>query len=305
MAMVQDPAVQRRRLRAELRKARNAAKVTQRDVAKAMAWSPSKVTRIEGGEVGISKTDLLALLSYYGIRDKRQIEELIELAQTSRKQRWSEYRDIIDPEFLVYLGHESVASVLRQYQLLLVPGLLQTEEYARAILSGVYDSDSQLIDRTWQARLERQELLERDDPPQLYFILDEAVVRRVVGGPDVMQRQLERLAELGARPHISIQIVPFSAGAHQGMRGPATILEFPDANGDDVIFMENSRGGGRGDLTTRDRPEGTGPYYDTFVQMEDIASPPEEIDAIVEKLIADLKSGTGLLSTAPAPAAES
>jgi len=298
MALVQDPAVQRRRLRTELRKARTNAKRTQKEVAEALSWSVSKVTRIEGGDVGISKTDLQALLTFYGVRDKRTIDELTELAQTSRKQRWGEYRDLMNPEFMVYLGHESAASTIRQYQPTLIPGLLQTEEYAKAILTGTYREDPQIADRKWQARQERQEILERPDPPDIEVVIDESAARRLVGGREGMRRQLERLKELGTRPNVSIQIVPFSAGAHPGLRGPATILSFPDAADDDVIFLEGTRGDGGGDLTTRDRPEGTSPYYEAFFDLQDLATRPEDIVEVIDKLIADLDKADTLPFTA-------
>lgn len=289
MAVVQDPAVQRRRLRTELRKARTNAKYTQRDVAEAMSWSVSKVTRIEGGDVGVSKNDLLALLTFYGIRDKRQIDDLVDLAQGSRKQPWSAYRDIMDPEVMVYLGHEGAASVIRQYQPLLIPGLLQIEEYAKSVMVDVYGNEPNEIDLAWQARQERQEVFDREDPPTTSFIIDESAVRRLVGGVQVMRRQLEQLKMMGSLPHIEIQVVPLSAGAHPGMRGPATILSFRDAADDDVIFLEGTRGDGQGSLTTRDRPEGSAPYLTTFFDLQDIASRPEDIVEVMDRFIAELE----------------
>src|SRR5438477_3975398 len=129
-----DPTVQRRRLRAELRSARTEAGLTQRQAAEALDWSPSKLLRIENGSVSISTTDLKALLALYGIQDPVKIEELVRMAQSARRHTWSAYRDVFSHEFIVYLGYESSASIIRQVEPLLIPGLLQTEEYADVIL---------------------------------------------------------------------------------------------------------------------------------------------------------------------------
>lgn len=198
------PAIQRLQLRTELRRARNEIGLTQRQVAAAMEWSPSKLLRIEAGEVGISVHDLRPLLGLYQISDDSVVERLLGLARGSRKMPFTEYRDIYGQQFLNFLAMESSAFVTRAFQPLTVPGLLQTEEYAAEMIKA-YSSErfsAPQLQRLLEGRMLRQETLERDDG-EAYFILDEAVLRRQVGGPRVMRMQLRRLAELAAHPRLS------------------------------------------------------------------------------------------------------
>jgi transcriptional regulator with XRE-family HTH domain len=275
----QTPEYMRRRLRVELKQARQAAGFTQKDVAKALEWSPSKIIRIEAGEVAVTPTDLRVLLDHYGVRDKRRIDDLIVLARASRKQPWNDYRDVYTPQSLTLFGYEPSASIIREFEPLVVPGLLQTEEYARAILVDTYGKDKETLDRVVEARLERQELLDRNPPPEMFFILDEAVIRRAVGGIGVMRRQLNQLGALGSRPNISIQIVPFTVGAHFGLRGPFTILEFPDPNDDDLLYLENTGG----EVTTREDPKLTADYLQAFWDLEAQATDRRDLGAVLKE----------------------
>jgi transcriptional regulator with XRE-family HTH domain len=264
------PIVRRRRLRAELRAARLKAKLTQEQVASALDWSLSKVIRIEAGSVGISTTDLKALLSAYGIDDQDHVDKLVALGKAARERGWwSNYRDVLSTELLHLIEYESAAAITRNFEPLLVPGLLQTEEYARAILPDHAPTDS--VEGLVKIRMKRQELLDRPDGPLLFFILDEAVIRRLVGGKDAMRRQLVRLVELGRRPNVTIEVVPFSAGAHPGLRGPFVVLEFPDPEDDDVLYLENSGG----DLISREEPDQVLPYREAFEQLREISLRPE------------------------------
>jgi transcriptional regulator with XRE-family HTH domain len=287
-----DPAVQRRRLRVELRRLRQDAGMTQKDVAQAMDWSTSKLIRIESGDVGISSNDLRVLLDHYGVKEKRRVDSMLDMARTARKESWSDYRDVVKPAFLTYLGFESSAQLIRTYEPLLVPGLLQTEEYARAVLTQAYGSTGLAVERQWQARQRRQELLEREHPPKIFFVLDEAVIRRQVGGPGAMRRQLERLKLVSAQPHISLQVLPFAAGAHPGMRGPFVLLEFPDPNDDDLLYLEHVTG----DTTVRDVPDQTSPYIDLFYLLEEKALSPEETLALLDRVIEEMAGNQDLRS---------
>lgn len=282
----EDPAVQRRRLRVELRKLRQDAGMTQRDVAKAMDWSTSKLIRIESGDVGISSNDLKVLLAHYGVKEKRRIDTMVEMARTARKETWSEYRDVLHPAFLTYLGYESSARLIRNYQQLLIPGLLQTEEYARAVLTDVHGITGRPQERHWQARQRRQELHERENPPKMFFVIDEAAIHRQVGGPGAMRRQVERLKQLSTEPHITLQILPFTAGAQPGMRGPFVLLEFADPNDDDLLYLEHVTG----DTTTRDVPEDTGPYLDVFYLLEEKALSPDDSRSLLDRVIQEMAS---------------
>ncbi|WP_328436809.1 helix-turn-helix domain-containing protein [Streptomyces sp. NBC_00444] len=235
------PAIQRLQLRIELRQARNRCAMTQRQVAKAMEWSPSKLLRIEAGEVGISINDLRLLLRLYSISDESEVERLLELARGSRKMPFVEYRDIYAQHFLDFLAMESSAFVTRSFQPLAVPGLLQTKEYAAEIIR-VYSADGfseQQRERMLEGRMLRQETLERDDA-EVYFVLDEAVLRRQVGGPGVMRAQLRRLAELAAHPRRQIMILPFSCGL-LASQGPFTLFEF-DEGLRPFVYLENLQG---------------------------------------------------------------
>ncbi|WP_020116290.1 helix-turn-helix transcriptional regulator [Streptomyces canus] len=281
-------ALQRLRLRTELRKARTRAGLTQRQVAAKMEWSSSKLIRIEAGEVGISVNDLRPLLAAYGITESRRVEPLLDLARNSRKMPFSEYRDLFGKEFLQYLAFESSASIIRQFNSLQLPGLLQTEEYGRAIMRSYSTSVAEeTLDRYIEARLLRQELLMSDEGSQLFFILDESVVRRQVGGRGVMRAQLERLAELAVRPRISVLILPFSAGAHAGMQGPFTHFEFEADEMPDSMYVENPRG----DSYTSSDPEETGRYLERFWDLEDLCIK-EGVPDLLRRMAGRLEEGS-------------
>lgn len=279
VAGYEDPVVQRRRLRLELRQLRHSAGVSQRDAARAMEWSVSKLIRIENGEVSISSNDLRALVAFYGVADLEHVERLVELARSSRRGSWSEFRDVHSPAFLAYLGYEASAWNIRAFETRLVPGLLQTEEYTRAVLRGLGVSDAQ-VERVVVSRQRRQEIHDRPSPPRMFFVLDEAVVRRQIGGPAVMRRQLERLLEWAREGHITLQVLPFGAGAHPGMLEPFILIEFQDPTDDLMMFAESVD-----TLTSRDSPEETGRYLATFFQIEETALTPEASVELLEELV--------------------
>jgi len=243
MAEVQGSVIQRGRLTRELRRIRKDAGMTQEQVAAAMEWSLSKLIRIEGGGVSISVSDLKSLLARYQITDEDHVEELVALARAARQRSWfTAFRDVTSPQYVTFVGYEAAASIIRQFEPTLIPGQLQTEEYARAVTLE-YAADR--ADKLVEIRIRRQELLE--EPGRLFFfILDEAAIQRQVGAPTnpgIMRRQLRKLAETARQPNITIEIVPFSAGVHPGMKGPFTVLEFP-GDDEDVLYLENARGGG-------------------------------------------------------------
>ena len=279
----QDPAALRRRLMRELRRYRNEAGMTQKDVAEAMDWSPSKVIRIESGAVAVSTNDLRVLLSHYKVQDPAVVEDLIQTAKNSKRSTWNEYRDVITPVAATYFGYEASASIIRQFEPQVIPGLLQTEEYARALLRDVYGLDGDRIERHWRIRQERQELLDRDKLPEMFFILDEAVLRREVGGSKIMNRQRARLEELGAMPSISVQVIPFGRGGYPGLPGPFILLEFLD--NDTVLYLES-----RSETVTRDDPDEIGKYLDAFQGMELVATPRSGLPEVISKV----KSGERL-----------
>jgi transcriptional regulator with XRE-family HTH domain len=284
MATAPDPSVQRRRLRTELRKARDAAGMKQADVAKAMDWSPSKLIRIESGHVSISTNDLRALLDYYKVKDRGRVATLLELAKSSRAGSfYDQYAGHLKAGFREYLAYEASASVIRQWEPILVSGLLQTEEYARAILQHTYGVDERDSERLWAVRQHRQELHDREDPPEMRFLIDESAVRRHVGRDGkTMLRQIERLLEFGALDHVTIQVLPFSAGANQGMAGSFILLEFSDPDLDDLVHLESID-----EVTIRDDSELIARYLDRFQALEEQALSPEDTVAFLEKLVGE------------------
>jgi transcriptional regulator with XRE-family HTH domain len=265
----------------ELRRARDAAGLKQTEVARAMDWSPSKLIRIERGDVSISTNDLRALLNHYGVKDRGRISGLLELARSARGASfYDQYADLLKPGFKEYLAYEASASVIRQYDPVLVPGLLQTEEYGRALFEGVGRLGPEDVDNAWAVRQHRQEVLDRESPPEMLYVLDEAALQRQVGGARVMRHQLERIKEFTAEPHASIQIIPFLRGAHPGMAGNFVLLEFADPSMDDLVHLESMN-----ETTIRDDTELIARYLDRFVQLEELALTPEDSTDFLDELI--------------------
>lgn len=234
----QDPIFQRERLRDRLRKAREATGLKQRQVAESLEWSPSKVIRIENGTVGVSITDVRVLLAHYEVTDQEQVREITAMARAAKQPPWwAPYRGVANSEYLTYVSYETSASVVRNFETNLVPGLLQTEEYAKAVIEDE-NANALLLD----LRLERQDRLIRPDGPELFFIMDESVIRRGVGNQGIMRNQLERFLALNELPNISIMVIPFSAGIYPQFRSPYVIFEFADSGDDLVAYLENPDG---------------------------------------------------------------
>jgi transcriptional regulator with XRE-family HTH domain len=267
------PLVERRRLRDELRQARLDADLTQEAVAKEMDWSISKIIRIETGAVGISTNDLYALLRLYKIRDPQRVKELIARGREARKQTWySKYRPILTSTYFQYIEYETSASIIRSYEEILVPGLLQTEEYAASITQEYRPNvTAKTVRALVEVRMKRQELLlGRPNPPLLFFILDEAVIRRLLGDDSVRNEQLKKLVNMAERPEIVIEIIPFSTGIHGGMSNVFSILEFPGPS-DDVIYFE----GVHESIFSRDVTEEVTLYRELFEELRSISLGPK------------------------------
>jgi transcriptional regulator with XRE-family HTH domain len=239
------PSTNRRRLRTELRQLREEAGLAQAFVAEKLDWSVSKLTRVETGAVGISVTDVRALLGIYKAADQ-QVDQLVSLARRARERRWwDKYKHYLNPAYQEFIGFEADASHLRQYQGTIVPGLLQTEPYMREIMQALSPVPVPVatIDAMIEIRLKRhEEVLEGDDPTPFQVVLDEAALRRPVGGGKTMKAQLEHLAELQDHPSISIYVLPFAAGPHMGMMGSFHIMEFAAALDPTVLYFEHPKG---------------------------------------------------------------
>jgi len=196
-----------------------------------MDWSLSKVIRIESASSGISANDLKALLHLYGVEDSGQVDSLLSLARAARERSWwSAYRDVAPSSLLQLTEYESAAQVIRQFETMFVPGILQTKDYARAVIDNYYEEglSSNQLHALVELRTRRQDVIDAENPPSFHFILDEAAIHRLVGGSSVMRRQLRRLIEVADKPNITLEVIPFSAGLHPGMKGPFEIIEFAD-----------------------------------------------------------------------------
>jgi transcriptional regulator with XRE-family HTH domain len=237
----QSPTVRRRRLGVELRRLREDAGLTIERVAAELECSHSKVSRIETGQVGASPRDVRDMAELYGV-GREQRDALIQIAREARQRGWWHvYGDV--PVVPAYIGLETAASSIRTYKSVLVPSLLQTADYARAVIGAMRpDLPAEEVERRVELRMHRQSLLARDDPPALLAVLDEAVCRRPVGGRDTMRAQLRRLAEAAAPPLVTLQVLPFATGGHAGMDGAFAILGFPDKAEPDVVVLENATG---------------------------------------------------------------
>lgn len=273
MALSTNPLVERRHVRDELRQARQDAGLTQETVAEQMDWSMSKIIRIETGAVGISTNDLTALLRLYKVKDPRRIKDLITRGRTARKPTWySKYRQVLSPVYFQYIEYETAASIIRSYEEILVPGLLQTEEYATSITRQYKgDSAAKTVQTLVEVRMRRQQLLlGGSNPPLLFFIMDEAVISRLLGEDSLRKAQLDKLISMAGRPEITIEIVPFAVGLHRGMSDTFSILEFPGPS-EDVIYFE----GVRDSIFTRDATEEVVIYRELFEDLRKISLGPK------------------------------
>jgi transcriptional regulator with XRE-family HTH domain len=284
-----DPLVARHRLIRAVRRAREEAGLTLKQVADALDWSESKLIRIEKGVVGISVTDLRALLAYYDLRDSSHVDRLIGMARSARRARttWAEFERAISPGFLLFLGYEESAATMLHFNPLLVPGLLQVEEYSRAVLAGAYVEPGSHVEEKLRARRRRQQRLDDPNPPQVDVVLDEAVIRRAIGGREVMARQLRHLAEVADRPNVSLRVVPFTAGLHPGLGGPFVILEFDDPAADPVLHLESAGA----DVTLHDQPGAVEPYREAFRRLQELALDPQASRAFVLKVLDEMWGG--------------
>ena len=242
--MPASPSLRRRRLAAELRRLRDQSGLSISDVAEKLGWQISRISRIETRQLGITAPDLRKLLDVYGVEDGGYREGLAELARRANERGWWQTypRNVIPSEYGDLIAVEAEAATVRSYQPEVVPGLLQTPGYARAVIRAGRRGDTAAeIDRRVEVRLERQSILARTEPPppRIRVVLNEAVLRRRVGGPQVMREQLEFLIAERDRANISVQVLPFDSGAHPSMVGPFTMVTFIDPGDLGVVYLEH------------------------------------------------------------------
>ncbi|GAA0340313.1 helix-turn-helix transcriptional regulator [Streptomyces blastmyceticus] len=233
-----NPTVRRRRLGQELRKLRELKGMTAEEVAERLLVSQSKISRLENGRRSISQRDVRDLCGVYGVEDHRIVDSLMQMAKESRQQGW--WHAFGDIPYSVYIGLETDASSLRVYEASLVPGLLQTPNYASAVSEGSWpEATAAEIERRVQVRMRRQERIhDLDNPLRLWAVIDESALRRIVGNRDIMQEQMRKLVEFSMEPHITVQVLPYDVGAHPGMYGKFCILEFNDPQDASTVYLE-------------------------------------------------------------------
>ncbi len=232
--------VRRMLLGSQLRRLREARGITREAAGYSIRASESKISRMELGRVSFKTRDVEDLLTLYGITDETERESLLSLAREANVAGWwHSYTDVLPSWFPTYVGLEGAASLIRVYEVQFVHGLLQTREYARAVVRrGMKGASSADVERRVALRLERQKCLLSDNAPEFHIVLDEAALRRPYGDREVMRGQLQHLIDISERPNVRLQVMPFSFGGHSGESGAFTILSFPDADLSDVVYLE-------------------------------------------------------------------
>ncbi len=280
------PTVRGRRLRYELRQFRERRGLTIEQVSELSEgdWNASTISRWETGDRRIRPSDLRLLLDIYDVRGEQR-EVLLTLARQARERGWwRSYSDAVPEWFQVYLGLEAEAASIHEYGSELVPGILQTADYYRAFMHAAPAAgDEETIERKAAVRLTRQERLTNDDPPDYWAVLNEAVIRRVVGGAATMRAQLLHIAEMADRPNVSVQVLPFRTGAHAAMDGSFTVLGFREATDPDVVYLESQAGS----LYLEKAPE-VERYAAVFSYLITKALDPDESRALIARAAAEM-----------------
>ncbi|WP_431874284.1 helix-turn-helix domain-containing protein [Micromonospora marina] len=288
----QPPTVRLRRLAAELRSLRTAAGLTRDEVSEQTGINPATLYRIETAKVRPQRRTLMAMLDKYGVTDEDKRSELIALSRQAAQLGWLQAYESELPElYTTYISFEAEARSVRNYESLFVPGLLQTENYARAVIRGVLPlaTDADVQARV-EARMQRQESLRKTEPLRLWAILDEAVLHRLTGGPAVMAEQLDALVNAAGQPHVTLQVIPFTSGAHAGMPGSFVVMDFPDPADPALVYVDSMAG----DLFL-EREADVRRYTSTFEHLRATAlDPTSSINLIQEQAAAiSQRGGTG------------
>jgi transcriptional regulator with XRE-family HTH domain len=279
------PTVQRILVGARLRRLRTELGLTREEAAQAIRASEWKIHRLENGQVGFKDRDIVDLLRLYGVDDPAEVADFLTLAREANTPGWwQHYGDVLPNWFRTYVDLESAASLIRSYEGQFVPGLLQTDDYMRAVVRGAHLEESgEELGRRVRLRLARQTLLTRPEPPRLWAVVDEAALRRPVGGREVMRGQLERLIEATKLPNVTLQILPFAAGAHPAMGSAFSILRFPDQELPDVVYLEH--------LTNAlylNKPDEVDQYLHVMEGICVRAAAPDQSVELLERLLAEL-----------------
>jgi transcriptional regulator with XRE-family HTH domain len=275
---VRSPTLRRRELGARLRALRQGQGLTVDQVAEQLLCSPSKVSRMETGQRGATQRDVRDLCRMYGVTDATQVAHLMDLAKEGKQQAWWQSYEL--DYFATYVGLEQAATTLCYYQSTIVPGLLQTGDYAKAMYEASMPSEftPERVSEHIDVRLRRQQVLTRDPPLRLWAVVDEAVLHRVVGGPAVMGAQLHHLVELSRKHNVTLQVMPYSAGAHPAMDNTFTILEFEDV-APTVVYVEGLMG-----WLYLERDHEVARYRRVYAHLRDIALDPKETIELISEI---------------------
>lgn len=277
------PTVRRILVGAQLRRLREERGITRDDAGYVIRASGSKISRLELGRVSFKERDIEDLLTFYGVEDQQQREALLELARDANTPGWwHDYDDVLASWFQTYVGLEEAASLIRSYEVQFVPGLLQSEDYARSVIvSGRPELRAEEVERRVGLRLERQRVLTRaSHPAQLWVVVDEAALRRPIGGAKVMRGQIQRLLELSEMPNVTIQVMPFRFGGHAAEGGAFSILRFPEPDLPDVVYVEQLVS-----ALYLDKREHMDRYLETMNRLTVDSQPPEISAETLQKLL--------------------
>jgi transcriptional regulator with XRE-family HTH domain len=279
------PIVRRMLVGAQLRRLRTEQGLSREQAGEAIRASEWKIHRLENGQVGFKDRDIVDLLALYGVTDPGEVAEFVVLAREANAPGWwHHYGDLLPQWFRAYVDLESAATLIRTYEGQLVPGLLQTEDYLRAVVGDARLEDSpEEVERRVALRLGRQALLERADAPRLWAVVDEAALRRPVGGRQVMRAQLERLIEATKLPNVTLQVLPFAAGAHPAMVGAFSVLRFTDHELPDVVYVEDLNNAIY--LDKRDEVER---YLDVMERLCAAAETPAQTVGLLDRILSKL-----------------
>ncbi|MDW5326664.1 helix-turn-helix transcriptional regulator [Plantactinospora sp. KLBMP9567] len=276
---------------AQLRRLREERGLTRAEAGEPIRASESKISRMELGRVGFKERDVLDLLSLYGVHDEQERATLLaRVREANTSSWWHPYADVTPNWFQRYLGLEATATLIRTYEVQFVPGLLQTEQYARAVVRlGHGSAREEEVARRVRLRMDRQQVLSRPDPPMLWAVVDEAALRRPVGGRQVMRDQIEALIGIVTKmPNVKLQVIPLAAGGHAAAGGAFTILRFPQQDLADLVYIEQ--------LTSAlylDKREDVDCYFEAVNRLFVEAAPLKDTFQILDRIICDLDEAPG------------
>jgi transcriptional regulator with XRE-family HTH domain len=272
--------VKKRRLRTTLRNLRSGAGLTQKQAATKLYWSVSKVVRIEQGTVPVTPSDVTVMLLAYGVSNQEFADELVSQAADVRVDKgWASFSDVLSEPAIELIGSEAAAHDIYAYEPAVVPGLLQTYDYAEALLRALGNSEQQ-VQRKLDVRTQRQLMLDATPRPTLNYILGEAALARPVGGNDAMVEQFSHLLELSQRDDINLWLLPFSSGPHRGMGSAFTVMQFNDPELPDLLYLENAER----ESISRDQEGDIKRYLDLFVELQKMADKAGGLAEQVERI---------------------